>query len=688
MRRARIWLVLGLAALMVACGTTDTSAPSVSITDPAAGSTVTGGAVTVSGTTADNVAVTSVEVFADGDSVGTTVPSGAAWSLVWDADSVGDVELTASARDAAGNATTSAAVNVTVAPATLPGTVTGYITRFATPPVLAPTTVAPAALSPIVPGDVFVTFAGGRPDLQFSATGDADVGGFTFRADGGFAFDGSDFAQLRAYPVASGMALYRAEGLDEAATWALIRQMRASSAVREAFPNGIVTADAIVPNDPFYGLQAWHYEQLNLPEAWEIEDGSSERVVVAVLDTGRIDHPDIDWADIGANFVGWDLGAPTASEGPIDNPYTNPGGSAHGTHVAGTIAALSDNDDGVAGVNWNVEIVPVKVLGESGSGTFGGIFEGLYWAAGDEHPDYDEYYIAEPARVVNMSLGGNFGEACPAMFDELFQDVYETYGVIAVVSAGNESGPADPKIPSSCDHTITVGATGPTGARAYYSNYGAYVDTFAPGGDFDYDHPANPAFPAGVLSTVEGDGYGFYQGTSMATPHVTGVVSLMLAQEGALELEEVRVRLHNASLPMSAAQCNAPVVGMEGQALCGAGLLDAAAALLGETLAVPRAFAYAVPFEGTAPELGLGQIPGIMAGSPYQVEAVETAGGDFSFELTGLPDGDYLIVGLELRDPDGGIGNTDRIGFAEVSIVDGGEDTVVVVVDPVYLTMR
>lgn len=580
-------------------------------------------------------------------------------------------------------------------PAPTTGTVSGTVTRAAATGSSSLGTSSVSEPADIVPGQFFVVFQRGRPDVQLS-TNVTDVSaaaadGFTFSADGSFSFEGVKFEQLRAYPVRSGLALYEAAGLDEAATRDLVAEMRTRSTVREAFPNWILTQLA-VPNDPNYLVQEWHYEQLNLPAAWDIQDGTTplETIHVAVLDTGAFVHPDITWAAVGANFVNWTAGAPAVEEGPITNPITRPGGSDHGTHVAGTIGALSNNAAGVAGVNWGISPIPVKVLAANGSGSFAGIIEGIYWAAGDAHPAYGTHINPAPAHVINMSLGGNITEACPASLNDIFVEVYDLYGAVAVVAAGNEASASDVFFPASCPSVITVGATGPTGARAYYSNFGPDVDVFAPGGDFDILHPAlDPALEigAGILSTVDPafGSYDLFQGTSMAAPHVAGIVSLMLSDDPDLTLDEIRERLHNASMPLSDAECNVPVDGYDGLDLCGAGLLDAEAALLGTNLTVDQlgAIVYAVRFEDEAPELRLGDLGSLATLAGYSTEATRVAGGGWTYELTDLAPGSYLIVGVEKRNPAGSVGMLDRFGTAEVTVTAGQASTADVVAVPV-----
>lgn len=715
---------LALGVLVVACTpTSDSTAPTVTLTAPADGTEVTAGdTVTIEGTAADNVGVTRVEVTIGEDDVRVAVGA-TTWSLAWTPNTAGDYTISAQSFDAAGNASAAtSAVTVTVEGAATTGGVVGVITRTApvVPPPAGPDSVfggnidvsvnsegfaQAGTLAPVVPGEVFVVFKQGRPKPVFGATGGeaVTVGEFTFANNGDFSFQGTAFEQARAYPMGTGLALYRADVASEAATRDLVNTLRAQDLVQEAFPNWILSANQLYPDDPGYDSQAWHYEQLNLPEAWEIENGSSNRVTVAILDTGRYDHPDIAWAEPGANFVGWaceeELGvvtcAPDAAEGPITNEFTNVGGSPHGTHVGGTVGALTDNEFGVAGVNWNVDLLPVKVLGQTGSGSFNGIIEGMFWAAGTPDDFYEGHDNENPARVMNLSLGGNISEACPAIID-FYLSMFAQFGTYTVVSAGNDASPSDVYFPANCPSVITVGATGPTGERSYYSSYGAYVDVMAPGGDFDYAHPVLGApTPAGVLSTsrdtaTDVPNYSYMQGTSMAAPHVTGVVSLMLAADPTLSLDEVRERLHNASVPLTFAQCNVPGVGFDGQNVCGAGLLDAAAALLGATVTTPTATAYAIRYEGEdAPAIGVGNLSSLELFASNVAVATANLAGDYEFEFTDLEPGNYLLVGLEQRAPETGVSNIDRVGFVEaVEIVAGDNELVTIVVNSIYSSLR
>ncbi len=696
-----IWfasLLVGVMLVLAACTRPDTmpldtTPPVVNIATPADGATVTiGTAVSVAGTATDAGGIASVAVLANGSEVNTVVPStDDNWSLEWLPESVGDYELSAKATDKAGNSTTSDVITVTVTelPATS-GSVSGTITR--TSPVLeTPSVTSAAAVEqvPVVPGELFVVFKPGIRDVTLGTTGSSSVGAFSFAADGSFTFGGNRFTQLTSYRRMGGLGLYRSSGLSEVGTRDLVDRLRASDVVAEAFPNWILSITAM-PNDPIYPLQ-WHYQQLNLEAAWDVETGASNKVTVAVLDTGRFDHPDVQWAAGGANFANWDGTEPSAGEGPIDDPHTNPGGSTHGTHVAGTIGAVTDNEEGVAGVNWNVDVLPVKVLDENGSGSFAGILEGIWWAAGGDDESYAGYVNESPAQVINMSLGGAVFEACPSEIDGLFEAL-ASEGTYTVVAAGNEGSPSDIFFPANCPNVITVGATGPTGERAYYSNYGPFIDVMAPGGDDEYPDPSGEeVLPyAAIVSTVS-DGttpsYGFMEGTSMAAPHVAGVVSLMLAQEPTLTFEQVRERLHDASAPLTLGECNVPALGFDGLNVCGAGLLDAEAALLGTVLTTSTAYAYALPYVGGAPPaVNYGDLPSLELMARYRVEATAVGDGDFSYALEDLAPGTYEVIGLELRDASAGISTIDRIGVVlDVEVVAGEVADELIVVTPMYL---
>ncbi len=370
-------------------------------------------------------------------------------------------------------------------------------------------------------------------------------------------------------------ALYKSN-LNVADTLALVADLNQRADVEYAEPNYIMYAMK-VPNDEFYGVQ-WHYPAMNLEKAWDIEDGTTNPVTVAVVDTGLLPHPELQGVYVGGfDFIS---DVDTAGDGNgRDNDPTDLGQESgyHGGHVAGTIAAKTDNGVGVAGVSWGAKVVAVRVLGVTGSGSFADILDGTLWAGGESVAGVPNN--PNPAKVINLSLGGE--QPCSAAEDEVFKTLKDK-GVVVVVAAGNSDSDAGFFSPASCDNVITVGATGPTGERAPYSNYGSKIDVMATGGDTGKTIDFNgQQLAAGVWSTLKDDATGkftfvAYQGTSMAAPHIAGIAALMLSKDPSLTPDQVLARLVDSARPLSASQCNRPSASE-----CGAGLVDAAAALSG-----------------------------------------------------------------------------------------------------------
>lgn len=366
--------------------------------------------------------------------------------------------------------------------------------------------------------------------------------------------------------------LYRtAEAAGVADLMALAAELRAQPGIANAIPNWVLHAMA-QPNDPLYELQ-WHYPALNLEAAWDIETGVGANVTVAIVDSGSINHPDL-------NFLpGYDFISSSGNSGDgdgRDNDPTDESDSYHGAHVAGTVAARTGNNSGIAGTSWGANLLPVRVLGMNGSGSFFDILDGISWAVGQSVGGVPNN--PNPAQIVNLSLGGDFGMTCEEVMagDANFYSDLAAQGIVVVVAAGNSNINAAGTVPANCPGVITVGATGPDHTRAPYSNYGSVVDVMAPGGDTTrtITHTDGIARPAGVLSTVLDNGgnpaYAWYQGTSMATPHVAGIAALMLADDPSLTPAQILQRLQ-------ASGAATPGCGAD----CGSGLIDAEAALLG-----------------------------------------------------------------------------------------------------------
>jgi serine protease len=309
-----------------------------------------------------------------------------------------------------------------------------------------------------------------------------------------------------------------------------IRRLREDPNVEYAEPNFIRKPLLTTPDDQWFELQ-WHYSLINLPEAWDITTGSDE-ITVAVLDSGILsDHPDLRARlTDGYDFIsdsenandgdGWD----PDPEDPGDDPEGE-NSSFHGTHVAGTVGAVTNNNIGVAGVTWQTRIMPLRVLGVDG-GTDADISEAIRYAVGLENDTLK--VAAEPAHIVNMSFGApGFSETVQnAVLDA------RAAGAILVAAAGNERTGLD-YFPASSEGVISVSAVDLNLQRASYSNFGPTIDVAAPGGDTG----------DGVLSTLGNDNgefsYVFYHGTSMAAPHVAGVVALMLAANPKLDPKDI-----------------------------------------------------------------------------------------------------------------------------------------------------
>jgi serine protease len=334
--------------------------------------------------------------------------------------------------------------------------------------------------------------------------------------------------------------------------------------VEYAEPNYIAYA-FWVPNDDLYQYQ-WHmdnpvYGGINMEEAWDIEKGDAS-VIVAVVDTGVAyeDHtegptsyylaPDL----AGTSFVpGYDF---------VNND-THPNDDAgHGTHVTGTIAQGTNNGEGVAGVAFNCSIMPVKVLNEDGWGTYADIADGIMFAADNG------------AEVINLSLGGSSDSVT------LRNTVAYAYnkGVTIVCASGNDGWPVTISYPAAYDeYCIAVGATRYDETFAYYSNRGPSLDLVAPGGDVYMDQNGD-GFPDGVLQQTfdpitkdPGDfDLWFFEGTSMAAPHVSGVAALLISHGVAITPDEVREALQSTAEDLGSAGWDSDY---------GWGLVDAYAAL-------------------------------------------------------------------------------------------------------------
>jgi serine protease len=344
-------------------------------------------------------------------------------------------------------------------------------------------------------------------------------------------------ARLVRVPLAVGLS----RGDASRATLAAALALDGAPGVRYAEPNYRVQAYE-TPDDELYPLQ-WHYELIRLPQAWDhVVDAS--HVIVAVLDTGITPHPDLQANLItGYDFV-TDPSSSRDGDGMDPDPFESVvHGSFHGTHVAGTIGAVTNNDEGVAGVAWGVKIMPLRVIGHS-TGAHFDIATAILYAA--RLPNASGKLPIQRAHVINMSLGNAFfsattNDACRAARDA---------GVVIVASSGNAGSPVV-GFPAGNDGVIAVGATDVLGRRTTYSNYGTNLDLMAPGGE------VSPGANGQVLSTYWDDfvtpargTYEYRSGTSMASPHVAGVAALMFAVNPTLTGAEVTTKLMQSARDM------------------------------------------------------------------------------------------------------------------------------------------
>ena len=427
-----------------------------------------------------------------------------------------------------------------------------------------------------------------------------------------------------------------------------IARYEAMDEVAYAQPNYIKRAQA-VPNDPLL-TRLWGLDNagqivdgsagvadadIDVPEAWDVSKGSKD-VVVAVLDTGiDLTHPDLVaniWTnpgEIAGNRIDDDRNGYVDDVHGWDGVYKDgmpEDGEDHGTHVAGTIGAVGDNGVGVAGVNWNVTILPLRMLDEDGNGTTESELSCL------------NYLKQFPGRVkvVNASWGGTYP------FDQAEYDALAGLDALVVAAAGNSNSSIEVPsgstgrafYPAAYDlpNLITVGATTNSDVRwksssTSGSNYGATaVDVFAPGRD--------------IQSAVRGGGFDYMTGTSMAAPHVAGLAALILSKRD-LSVSQLKQRIMQ-TVDVLPALSNLCVTG---------GRVNAYAALTADG--------------GLAPD-GVPDAFGALSGQPLVVSApgvlandTPGGGGDLRAEIASMPGNGTLSLSA-----DGGFTYVPEVGFS------------------------
>ncbi len=336
------------------------------------------------------------------------------------------------------------------------------------------------------------------------------------------------------------------------------------------------------PDDPLFGEQ-WNLTDavagIDLAGAWTLQKAAAP-ITVAVVDTGVLPHPDLDGKVLpGFDFIS-DAAAARDGTGRDSDPrdegdwinagecggYPAEASTWHGTFVAGLIAATANNGIGIAGINANARILPVRALGHCG-GTDEDIFEAMLWAAGA--PIAGVPPNPNPAKVINLSLGG-YG-ACAQSIQEAVDDAM-AHGAIVVAAAGNDADDVSAFAPANCGGVITVGAHNRAGERTFYSNFGRRIDISAPAGDGGATDSI-VSLSNDSATTPGNASYGHGIGTSFSAPLVTGTVSLMLQRNPMLTSGQVLSVLQGTARAFSGSSpCR---LGN----LCGIGMLDAGLAL-------------------------------------------------------------------------------------------------------------
>jgi serine protease len=505
-----------------------------------------------------------------------------------------------------------------------------------------PAAAVPAARTEAAPGApaerLIVGYKSGASEAKSNKAAEADA-----RAKGAKAGEDVDFQRR----LGTGAALVdlgadptRADVADVVAAY------EADPQVAYVVPDRLNTPQAD-PNDTDYAKQWDLFEAtagMNVPGAWTTSTGAG--VTVAVIDTGYVAH-----SDLAANVVGgYDFISDTAvavdGNGRDSNP-ADPGdwyaagecgqasgsnSSWHGTHVAGTIAAVTDNAKGMAGVAHGAKISPVRVLGKCG-GYDSDIIDAITWASGGTVSGVPAN--TNVAKVINMSLSGS--GACTSATQSAINAAVNR-GTTVVVAAGNSNANVSGHSPGNCNNVISVAATSRTGAKASYSNYGSLIDISAPGGQ------TSTGTANGIYSTLNSgtrtpstESYAFYQGTSMAAPHIAGLAALMKSAKSTLTPAQIESAIKANARPLPGA-CSGG---------CGAGLADATKTVKAVTGTTPTGSTFsstsavAIPDAGSAVESPI-SVTGRTGNAPsalqVAVNITHTYRGDLVLDLI-APDG-------------------------------------------------
>lgn len=386
---------------------------------------------------------------------------------------------------------------------------------------------------------------------------------------------------------------------DVAQARALVTRLRANPEVLSVEPDVLIRRQAVTPNDPLFTSRQWNLQAagaraaaINMPAAWAVTTGTP--VTVAVVDSGILPHPEL----AGRILPGYDFVSEVefANDGNgRDADPSDPGdwvsvqdqrttvfagcdvatSSWHGTFIAGQIAAVTDNAEGIAGIHWNGRVLPVRVSGKCGA-FLSDLLDGLRWSAGLAVTGAPAN--ANPARVINLSLGGD--AACSSVYQSVIDEVTAA-GTLIVAAGGNEGGAV--RRPADCRNVFAVGAVGADGFKTSYSNFGPQLALMAPGGESGLGlHGLSNSGPREPVTHTYTDRVG----TSFSAPQVAAVAALMLSLNPSLNPESLGerlkagVRAHVVSADQPSCSAGAPQVCRCTSATCGVGLLDAPGAVL------------------------------------------------------------------------------------------------------------
>lgn len=297
------------------------------------------------------------------------------------------------------------------------------------------------------------------------------------------------------------------------------RKMRGRTGIRYAELNYRMQP-ALIPDDPLWAQQ-YGPAHIQAPAAWDITTGSAG-VIVAVIDSGiDANHPEF----AGRLLPGYDF---------VEDDDLPQDDCGHGTHVAGIVAASGNNAAGIAGLAWNVQVMPVRALNAQCSGSLSDVAEAMVWA------------VERGAQVINLSLGTS---ATSTLLENGSFYAY-THGAAIFAAAGN-SGNSTPFYPASYAWVMSVGATDASDARAPYSNTGATLDLMAPGTGIYSTTPLRYFTYEGSKGTTEQ--YGFLSGTSMAAAHASGAAALLASLSQFDTPDEIYQALINTALDLEVA---------------------------------------------------------------------------------------------------------------------------------------